>query len=157
MINHHHKYAVTIEWTGNLGQGTMSYHGYQRSYVMKSAGKFDIHGSSDSAFLGDAACWNPEDLLLGSLSACHQLWYLHLCADAGLVVQHYVDHAQGVMEDGEHGGKFTQVVLHPHVTLAAGSDETFAKELHHTAHEKCYIANSVNFPVLCMPEIILSA
>jgi organic hydroperoxide reductase OsmC/OhrA len=114
-----------------------------------------IPGSSDPAFRGDAARWNPEELLVAALSACHKLSYLHLCAVAGVVVVAYVDQAEGVMEETADGaGSFQQVILRPKVTVAAGSDMVKARELHDAAHAKCFIARSVNFPVQHEPEIL---
>ncbi len=107
------------------------------------------------AFRGDPARWNPEDLFLASLSACHKLWYLHFCAVSGVIVTHYEDHAEGVMEiDAEGTGRFTDVLLKPRVTIKAVTYPDIAAELHAEAHEKCFIANSVNFPVRCQAEII---
>jgi organic hydroperoxide reductase OsmC/OhrA len=150
-----HDYSATIKWTGNTGTGTSGYRNYERQHEI-SAGpeKPPIPGSSDPAFRGDASRWNPEDLLVASLSACHQLWYLHLCAEAGIVVVSYIDHAEGVMEETPDGsGHFERVVLHPQIRVMPGSDIEKARALHHTAHAKCFIANSVNFPVLHEAEI----
>ena len=95
---------------------------------------------------------------MASLSACHQLWYLHLCADAGIVVLAYIDHAEGEMEETADGsGCFRRVILRPQVVVSAGSDILKARELHDAAHAKCFIANSVNFPVHHEPEISLDA
>ena len=147
-----HSYSVTVAWTGNTGTGTSSYRNYERSHEISAAGKAAIAGSSDPAFRGDAKRWNPEELLVASLSTCHQLWYLHLCAEAGVVVERYVDEAVGVMEEAaDGGGQFVEVVLRPRVGLAASSDREKALSLHHEAHEKCFIARSVNFPVRCEP------
>ena len=107
-----HHYDVNVTWTGNTGKGTASYTAYSRDHVIQAPGKADIAGSADPAFRGDAARWNPEDLLVASLSACHKLWYLHLCAVEGIVVTAYRDDAQGVMrEDPDHGGAFASVTL----------------------------------------------
>jgi organic hydroperoxide reductase OsmC/OhrA len=92
-----HAFAVSVEWTGNTGEGTSEYTSYQRSHEISAEGKPVIPGSSDPAFRGDRSRYNPEELLVASLSACHMLWYLHLCADANLVVTSYVDHAEGTM------------------------------------------------------------
>ena len=143
-----HHYRLTVEWTGNRGTGTSGYRDYERSHVISAAGKPDIAGSSDPAFRGDAARWNPEELLLASASACHKLWYLHLCADAGIVVTAYVDHAEATM----NGDRFERIVLRPRVTISAG-DRELAARLHHQAHEECYIAKSVNFAIDCEPSI----
>lgn len=148
-----HEYDVTVQWCGNRGTGTSGYRDYGREHLIQATGKADIAGSSDPAFRGDAGRWNPEELLLASLSACHKLWYLHLCADAGLRVLRYTDWAHGVMRDDAAGGRFVVAVLRPQVTLSAEGDVALAQRLHHVAHEKCYIANSVNFAVQCEPTI----
>ena len=155
MMTKMHRYGVTVEWTGNSGSGTSSYRSYERRYeISGDRPKPNILGSSDPSFRGDPTRWNPEELLVASLSACHKLWYLHLCAVAGIVVVEYVDHAEGIMEESADGsGHFSRVVLRPQVKLAAGSDVAKARELHAVAHAKCFIANSVNFPVDHEPEI----
>ena len=148
-----HDYFATVRWTGDRGEGTASYRGYSRDHVIESEGKPAIAGSSDPHFRGDVARWNPEELLVASLSACHQLWYLHLCAEAGVVVTAYEDRAEGVMvEQADGGGAFARVVLHPRVTIRAG-DAQLAHALHKRAHALCFIARSVNFPVECEPAI----
>ena len=150
MIGKDHEYATKLEWTGNRGTGTSGYRDYERSYTLQSDGKPTLAGSSDPTFRGDASKWNPEEMLLSALSSCHMLSYLHLCADAGIVVLSYTDAANGTMELSRDGaGRFTSVTLRPQVTLGDGADTDKAEQLHHTAHEKCFIANSVNFPVLC--------
>jgi len=152
-----HRYTVSVTWNGNLDRGTSGYRGYSRDYDIVSDGKPAIQGSADPAFRGDRSRWNPEELLVASLSACHKLWYLHLAAEAGITVTAYADRAEGVMEVGRDGvGRFTGVVLHPTVTVAKGSDAERARTLHKPAHEKCFIANSVNFPVECEPEIVVA-
>jgi organic hydroperoxide reductase OsmC/OhrA len=149
-----HSYTVTVTWKGNTGTGTSGYREYERSHEISASQKSTIAGSSDPAFRGDRTRWNPEDLLVASLSACHQLWYLNLCANAGVIVEAYVDEAVGVMEESADGsGQFVEVVLKPKVTLAPGSDRARAHSLHHDAHAKCFIARSVNFPVTCEPVI----
>ena len=143
-----HVYRPVVEWTGNTGSGTSDYRAYERSHVISAPGKADILGSSDASFRGDAARWSPEDLFVASVSACHKLWYLHLCASAGVVVLAYRDEPVGAMiEDADGSGRFASIVLHPAVKVAAGSDQAKAIALHHDAHEMCFIANSVLCPV----------
>ncbi|MEX6506732.1 OsmC family protein [Jiella sp. M17.18] len=150
-----HDYRVTIRWTGNRGSGTSGYRAFGRAHEIEAPGKAAIAGSSDPAFRGDAARWNPEELLVASLAACHQLWYLHLCAEAGVIVTAYEDRAEGEMEEGADGaGRFVRVVLKPRVTISSESDAALAERLHGEAHEKCFIANSVNFPIAHAPEIV---
>jgi organic hydroperoxide reductase OsmC/OhrA len=149
-----HRYEATVTWTGNLGRGTTGYRGYARSHEVTAAGKEPIAGSSDPAFRGDPQRWNPEELLVVSLAQCHLLWYLHLCAVAGVVVTGYVDQPVGTMaEDGDGGGRFTDVVLRPRVTVAAPEMVDKAVALHGDAHAKCFIANSVTFPVRHEPAV----
>lgn len=147
-----HSYTVQCRWTGDLGQGTRSYRGYSRAHTLHIDGKPAIEGSADPAFRGDPARFNPEDLLLASISSCHMLWYLHLCAGAGLVLRDYVDEATAVMrEDGRAGGAFVEAVLRPRCFFEAPFDRARAEALHHAAHECCFIANSVNFPIRVEP------
>ncbi|MBC8122188.1 MAG: OsmC family protein [Gemmatimonadaceae bacterium] len=155
MDTHEHAYLLTVEWTGDLGTGTSSYRTYERRHEIASEGKPSIVGSSDPAFRGDPARWNPEELLVASLSACHMLWYLNLCANARIAVTSYVDHAEGYMvEEVDGGGHFRKVVLRPRVKVTADSDPARALELHHEAHAMCFIARSVNFPVANEPTVV---
>jgi len=149
-----HEYSVTVRWTGDLGTGTSGYRAYKRDHEISAPGKLVIPGSSDPAFRGDPSRYNPEEMLVASLSTCHMLWYLHLCADAGIAVTGYSDEPRGLMaETDDGGGRFTEVVLRPRVRLAAGTDREVAQRLHERAHHLCFIANSVNFPVTCQAEI----
>ena len=147
-----HEYTTTVNWTGNRGSGTSGVRDYARAHEIAVAGKPAIPGSSDPNFRGDPTRYNPEELLVASLSGCHMLWYLSECAAAGVVVTAYVDRAEGFMtEDVGGSGHFTRVVLRPEITLAPGADLDVARAKHHTAHEKCFIANSVNFPIEVEP------
>ena len=143
-----HHYEVTIDWTGNTGAGTSAYADYERSHTISANGKPTIYASADTPFRGDATKFNPEDFLLASLSSCHMLWYLHLCADAGIIVVDYSDKAHGSMVTPPGArGHFSEVVLHPTVTINDANMIERANALHDMAREKCFIANSVNFPV----------
>jgi len=143
-----HHYTIDTAWTGNTGTGTTTYKGYERSHDISAPGKPAIAGSSDPAFRGDASRYNPEELLVAALSTCHMLSYLHVCAVAGIVVVEYKDQASGTMEETSNGsGHFTEVVLHPVVTITDASRTDEANQLHHRAHELCFIANSCNFPI----------
>ncbi|MGB4780348.1 OsmC family protein [Microbacterium sp.] len=143
-----HRYGLHSRWTGNRGTGTSGYRDYDRSVTLSIEGKPDLLASSDRPFRGDGTRWNPEDLLLAALSECHLLSYLHACVQAGVVVVSNDDDATGVMtEDGRGGGAFTEVTLRPRVVVAAASMIEAAEAAHAQAHEWCFIANSVNFPV----------
>jgi organic hydroperoxide reductase OsmC/OhrA len=148
-----HSYDIVVSWTGDRGTGTSGYRHYDRAHEVSADGPTMILGSSDSAFRGDPSRWNPEQLLVAALSQCHMLQYLHQCADAGVVVTGYVDHAHGTMTETGEGGRFTEVVLRPQVSVASPTMVEAAMVLHAAAHRACFIASSVNFPVRHEPRV----
>jgi len=153
-MSKHHHYKLSVKWTGNKGQGTKDHDSYERSHEIDIQGKKKLLCSSGSAFSGDIKKHNPEDLLLASLSACHMLWYLHLCANEKIVVLEYIDNAEGKMIQTSNGaGYFTEVVLNPHVVVAESWMINKAVDLHKKAKEFCFIANSVKFEVYHKPLI----
>ncbi|RYY42075.1 MAG: OsmC family peroxiredoxin [Chitinophagaceae bacterium] len=152
MLQIHH-YKTSVNWTGNRGAGTTGYASYDRSHVISVQGKPVILASSDPAFNGDPTRYNPEELLLASLSSCHMLWYLHLCSDNGIVVMEYADDACGKMMETKEGGKFTLVTLYPKVKVSDADMVAQAMALHEQAHRKCFIASSCNFPVRHEPMV----
>ncbi len=157
-MNDAHEYRVEIEWLGNRGTGTSGYREYGRQLVVRAQGKtHEIEGSADRTFHGDAERWNPEDLLVTALSQCHMLSYLHMAVRAGVVVTAYTDVATGTMVQEGVGGRFTEVVLHPAVTVADESMIAAARAAHADAYAACFIANSVNFPVKHEPTILVAA
>jgi organic hydroperoxide reductase OsmC/OhrA len=149
-----HQYETVVTWTGNRGTGTSGYRDYGREHVVQAEGPLPIEASSDPAFRGDHGRWNPELLLVAALSECHLLWYLHLCAEAGIVVTGYTDRPVGVMTDTGDSGRFTEVVLRPEVRVADAGMIDRAVALHDGAHRACFIANSVNFPVRHDPVVV---
>jgi organic hydroperoxide reductase OsmC/OhrA len=154
-----HFYQAAIKWTGNLGTGTSEYTAYSRAHeVSGGGGKQTILASADPIYRGEASRYNPEELLLAAIAGCHLLWYLHLCADAGIVVVNYTDAASGTLTENDDGnGKFSEVTINPQVTITQESDAELAKKLHDKAHEFCFIANSMNFPVRVKPTIIFAS
>lgn len=149
-----HRYETALRWTGNLGQGTATYRGYSREHEISGKGKSAaIPGSSDPVFRGDRARYNPEELLVGATAACHMLWFLHFCADAGLVVTDYEDAPVGEMvEHADGSGEFTRVELRPRVTLADPARAGELAAIHHRVHEKCAIARSLRCEVTVSPR-----
>jgi organic hydroperoxide reductase OsmC/OhrA len=159
-MNGVHNYAITVDWTGNRGTGTSHYKAYGREHTITAGGRASVEqppilGSSDQTFHGDADRWNPEELLLAALSQCHLLSYLHVAARHGVIVTAYTDAAIGTMEQlPAGGGRFTSVTLRPRVTIGDPEQITLADALHAEAARECFIAASVNFPVLHEPETV---
>jgi organic hydroperoxide reductase OsmC/OhrA len=156
-----HHYSVDVAWLGNRGTGTSHYREYGRQGLLTAAGKHDIETSADKTFHGDRDRWNPEELLLAALAECHMLSFLHVAVLHGLVVTAYTDAATGTMVQQGEGGHFTEAVLHPVVTVAvpegaAIPDDALLATLHHEAAVKCFIAKSVNFPVLHEPRLVIA-
>ncbi|MET4059625.1 organic hydroperoxide reductase OsmC/OhrA [Arthrobacter sp. UYP6] len=148
-----HRYAVSLEWTGNRGSGTDTYRSYGRDHIIRADGLPDLAGTADPTFRGDRDRWNPEQLLLTALSQCHMLSYLHVAVKHGITVVAYADDAEGTLHLNRDGsGEFTGALLRPRVTVAAGNSAVTAAELHAEANRLCFIARSVNFPVLHQPE-----
>jgi organic hydroperoxide reductase OsmC/OhrA len=153
-----HTYGTYVHWTAGGGEGTKSYRSFSRDHTIGADGKPDIAASSDPAFRGNSARYNPEELLVASLSSCHMLWYLHLCSVNGITIVDYRDQASGVLEESDDSsGQFVRVELHPVVTIAASADRDRALALHHEAHRLCFIARSVNFPVEVDAKIVAAA
>jgi organic hydroperoxide reductase OsmC/OhrA len=156
-LTREHYYELTVKWTGNTGTGTSSYRVYKRDHVISANNKADILCSAEAAFHGDNTKYNPEEFLVASLSTCHMLWFFHLCADAGVVVVDYTDTPHGVMEEFETGGgKFIEVTLNPMVTVKEKAMIEKVNELHKKANQKCFIANSCNFPVHHKPTCLVA-
>ena len=147
-----HNYKLTTVWTGNTGSGTKNVRSYDRSHTVAIQGKPELFLTTDNPAVGDKSKLNPEDLLVTAISSCHMLSYLYVCAMEGIVITSYTDHATGVMIEQANGsGSFKEVTLNP--IFCVGDENMIEKaiELHHKAHEICYIANSVNFDVKCNP------
>lgn len=143
-----HQYSLTVEWTGSTGQGTKSYTSYSRNHTIQSESKAIIEASSDPAFRGDPQRYNPEELLLSSVSSCHMLWYLHFCSQHNITVLTYVDQPEGTMlENGDGSGYFTGITLHPQIEIAEEDKIALAQDLHRKANTYCFIANSLNFKI----------
>lgn len=146
-----HRYHLQLDWQGDH---TRTYEGYTREHVIRIDGKSELRATADPMFRGDGTLHNPEDLLLAALSSCHLLTYLALCARARINVLSYSDRAEGILvltKDG--GGHFSEVTLRPKVLIEDAAHLGKAISFHEAAHNYCFIANSVNFPVRCEPVV----
>lgn len=153
-----HEFVSRIEWTGNRGEGTKTYRGYDRTWDIVTPGKPVTHCSNDPLLGGNPALPNPEDLLISSLAACHMLWYLHFASQAGIVVLSYRDSPVGIGESTPDGaGLFLRAILKPHIVVREGADLVRAEAIHHEIKRVCFIARSVNFPVAYEPTFVTAA
>ncbi len=149
---HEHKYKVAAKWTGNKGDGTKNVRTYDRSHTVSIQGKPELFLTTDNPAVGDKTKLNPEDLLVSAISSCHMLSYLYLCSINGIIITSYIDNATGIMiENKSGGGSFKEVTLNPIFYISYERIVEKAIELHHKAHDICYIANSVNFEIKCNP------
>lgn len=154
MPSKEHHYSLDIEWKGNTGSGTFDYRSYKRDHIISHPEKqHKITGSSDPAFRGDATAYNPEELFIASVANCHMLWYLHICAISEVVVTQYVDKPIGVLGEIDGSQKITEITLSPVITITSSSSADKAISLHKIAHDKCFIANSINVPITIHPTI----
>jgi organic hydroperoxide reductase OsmC/OhrA len=150
-----HTYKTTLHWSAEGGEGTKTYKSFARTHRITAKRK---SGEEKPPIVATSAFhsldhYNPDEMLLASLSSCHMLWYLHLCSENGVVVIDYRDEAEILLRlDAKGEGKVESATLHPRVQIASGDPEV-ARGLHKDAHSKCFVANSVNFPVECEPEI----
>ena len=149
-----HRYALTVRWTGNLGEGTASYRGYSRDHDIEIPGLPVLHGSADPTFHGDRTRYNPEQLLLAALSQCHMLSFLHVAVKHGVVVTAYEDRAEGLMRTNRDGsGQFESVTLKPLVTLSFPSFSGLLSLLHSYSNIFFFISLIFNFPFLLFPSL----
>jgi organic hydroperoxide reductase OsmC/OhrA len=148
-----HRFSARVKWTGNIGSGTSAYTAYSRDHEISGEGKVAVSGSSAPAFRGDASRYNPEELLIASLSACHMLWALHLCSEAGIIVDDYEDDAVGELTTKGVEGQFSSVTLRPRLKVRSAAEPAVMESIHKRAHDLCFIAKSVNFPVHCEASV----
>ncbi len=113
-----------------------------RAHAVRIGGQ-SMDGSCSPQWGGDPAAADPEGLFVASLSACHMLWFLDLARQERLRVTSYEDHAEGTMDEV----RFTHVALRPRVVFEGDVDDETVARLHQAAHERCFIANTVNCPV----------
>lgn len=150
------EYRVAVEW--NRNGATFTDNRYSRGHRWRFDGGVEVPASSSPHVvpvpMSVEAAVDPEEAFVASLSSCHMLWFLSIAARHGFVVDHYSDEAIGRMgKNAESKMAMTQVVLHPSVQFAGENRPTAAEvqSMHHEAHEKCFIANSVKSDVRCEP------
>ena len=142
------EHRITLKWF--KGDVPFTYDAYPRNHTIAFKGGAPVMFSSAAAYKGDPSKGDPEDLLVAALSSCHMLSFLAICAKKRITVEAYDDEAAGLLEN--EGGKLwmTRVTLRPKVRADA-SAETLA-DIHHLAHQACFIANSVKTDVAVEPR-----
>ncbi len=149
------QYEITLTYPAEAGQPLPPDPAYTRDSTLRAAGKHELPASAPAANGGDPGRYNPEELLVLSLSQCHMLTYLALAAKKRIGIIAYTDRATGILGVGATGKMSMQAVtLRPRVTVARGSNVADALATHQKAHAYCFMANSVNFPVTNEPEIV---
>lgn len=133
-------HRARVSWCGGKGKDV-------RAHTIELAGE-TVAASSAPEFGGDSDRADPEELFVGSLSSCHMLWFLALARAEKIRVASYEDEAEGTLE----GNRFTRVLLRPRVIFASEVDAEQIEALHHGAHERCFISNSVSCPVEVEPR-----
>lgn len=163
MDDHGPKSGVTSRYTANVawsrGDALFTDNRYSRRHRWRFDGGIEVPGSASPHSVplpySSAEAVDPEEAFVASISSCHMLWFLSIAAKRGVVIDEYVDDAEGFMEkDADGRMAITRVVLHPRIVMgdpAASQDAVVA--MHDEAHHACYIANSVKTVVTCEPVI----
>ena len=150
MFEHH----ASVHWRRTSADFT--YESYNRAHAVTfKDGRLSLPGSANPAFRGDADRVDPEEAFVASLSACHMLTFLAICARKRLIVDSYEDDAVGFMEKGPNGKLWvSRVVLHPRIVFGGETtpDGAVITEIHHLSHGECFIANSVKTDVTVEPH-----
>lgn len=148
-----HRFKHTLTWTGADQGSTKDLRSYSRNYEIRYEDRPAIAGSAAPAFRGDTSRVNPEELFLGSISACQMLTYLALAAKAGIEVTAYEDTGEAELGPVDGNWKITKIILRPRITISTGNSAE-AREIVEKAHEGCFIARSVSCPVENEIEIV---
>ena len=148
--------AETLWARGETSREEFLANRYSRRHLLRFDGGVEVPGSSSPSVVplpfSEARAVDPEEAFVSALSSCHMLWFLSLAAAHGFCVDRYVDAATGVMKKNKSGRlAMTLVILHPKVDFSGEQRPSRAEveQLHHEAHEACFIANSVKTEVRC--------
>ncbi len=152
-------YSAEVSWQRN-GEDFLG-NRYSRRHLLRFDGGLEVPGSSSPHVvplpMSDASALDPEEAFVASLSSCHMLWFLSIAAKRRFCVDSYLDKAEGVMAKNADGKlAMTVVTLRPAVSFSGERLPTREQldQLHHEAHEACFIANSVRTEVRCEPVLV---
>jgi organic hydroperoxide reductase OsmC/OhrA len=152
-------YCAEVIW--QRGEQDFLGNRYSRKHLLRFDGGLEVPGSSSPHVvplpMSDAAAVDPEETFIASLASCHMLWFLSIAADQQFCVDSYQDAAIGVMAKNSAGKLYiARVTLRPAVAFSGARQPTREQieQMHHQAHEECYIANSVKSEVRCEPRFL---
>lgn len=147
-----HRFEATASWSRGDSPATTALRRFSRASTLSTPSAPALEVSAARTFFGDRDRWNPETLLLGALAECHLLSFLRQAGLSGLDVADAQVHAEGTLRVHADGsGEFVAARLVPHVRWAGAVSSEREDELHAAAHEQCFIARSIAFPVTVMP------
>jgi organic hydroperoxide reductase OsmC/OhrA len=145
------EHRIALTWS--KGEAPFTYDAYSRNHEIRfkdGAERLTVSGAP--AYRGDASKADPEDLLVASMSSCHMLSFLAIAAKKRLTVLSYEDHAVGFLEDDGGTLWITRAILRPKVVFAADPGAGVLAQMHHLAHEACFIANSLKTEIVVEPR-----
>jgi organic hydroperoxide reductase OsmC/OhrA len=146
-----HRYEARLSWTGSTGLG---WEHYDREHAVTAPPAEQELRLTTGESKGDPSVLNPEQLLLMSASSCQMLWFLHLAAKARIDVVAYEDEASAAMPEDEPPVRITEIVLRPRITVVGDASDERVRKLVDTAHEHCFIANSLNSSMRIEPSVV---
>ena len=145
-----HRYETRLQWSGSTGLG---WDHYDREHgAIAPPAEQEVRLTTGES-QGDPAVLNPEQLVVMAASSCQMLFFLHLASKARIDVVEYVDEASGVMPLDDEPVRLTEITLRPRIVIAGDASEERVQKLVHTAHEHCYIANSLKSEVTLEPQV----
>jgi organic hydroperoxide reductase OsmC/OhrA len=145
-----HRYETRLRWSGSTGLG---WEHYGREHTVSAPPAEQVLRVTTGESLGDPTVLNPEQLVVVAASSCQLLWFLHLASKARIDVVSYEDEALGLMPEDERPVRITEITLRPRIAVAGEASEERVRKLVHTAHEHCFIANSLNSRMTVEPTI----
>jgi organic hydroperoxide reductase OsmC/OhrA len=142
---HMAEHKIRLDW--KKGAVPFTYDAYPRNHQITFKTDETVTFSAAGAYKGDTSKGDPEDMLVAALSSCHMLSFLAIAAKKKFILTSYVDDAVGYLEND--GGKLwmTRVILRPKLEFENPPDQATLEQMHHLAHEACFIANSVKTDV----------
>jgi organic hydroperoxide reductase OsmC/OhrA len=145
-----HRYETRLSWSGSTGLG---WDHYDRLHTASAPPAEQAIRITTGESHGDPSVLNPEQLLVMAASSCQMMFFLHLAAKARIDVVAYEDEATGVMPEGDEPLRITQVTLRPRITVEGDASEARIRKLVNSAHEHCFIANSLRSDMVIEPTV----